>query len=307
MAAFSSLQQVKLLRLQDQAHERIVDYLREHRLQRKLILKWEPACTRAINTLGLSLLSSSRTSVGFVGPQVDPKSSVTLLRTPSTTLCAVGARLNSLDVTFDAILGLRAWVGDLTQALHDFLLAAENLEAIHLGFVTTVPLPLFLEQVFQHIQWKRLRKLSLQGLRLTSQDIITLIRRHNRQLRDIHLVNVFLWEGSRWRDILAVLHDEMDYLEHIDLRNINYIGHLDYANDDDPSSFHPHPPLDTDSLAFVLSGLPHHSPNTPIPNAIRRLSVDDLGDDGIYVRHAQRPLWEAWVMSSPRRASRRRL
>ncbi|KAL4804276.1 hypothetical protein BDV18DRAFT_29295 [Aspergillus unguis] len=322
MAAFSSLRQVKLLRLQDQAHERLLDYLCERSLEGSLSLNWEPACTRAMTNLGTSLLASSRTSVGFIGPQIDPRATIKLLQTPSTTLFAIGARLTSLEITFYANLSLTSYIGELSQVFHDFFLAAKNLEIIHLGFATTVPVDLSLEQVFHRIQWKRLRKLSIQWLMVTSPEIISLIRRHRRQLRDIRLVNIFLHNEGRWRDVLSVLHDEMDAIEHIDLRGINYASYIDgvagnngpgssYAmghNDSNGSgnSLQHQAPLNTDYLAFALSGLPRHMLSTPIPEGIRNLSVNDLGDDGTYVTYAQRQLWEAWVLSSPRWSARRR-
>ncbi|KAL2827436.1 hypothetical protein BDW59DRAFT_57572 [Aspergillus cavernicola] len=227
MVAFSSLQQVKLLRVQDEADERLISQIRERSLEGTVGLDWEPACTRAVTNLAISLLASNCTSVRFVGPQISPEATVRLLQTPSATLSALGARLACLDVTFHSKMDLTSHMKLLSQAFHDFLLAAKNLTAIHLGFATAAPLDLPLEQIFHHIQWKRLRTLSIQGWRVTSQELIALISRHSRQLRDIRLTSIFLHEGSRWRDVLSVLHDDMDEVEQIDLREINYVKHFD--------------------------------------------------------------------------------
>ncbi|KAL4922517.1 hypothetical protein BDW62DRAFT_197188 [Aspergillus aurantiobrunneus] len=348
IVAFSSLQQVKLLRLQDEADERLLDYIRERSLDGKLGLNWEPACTRAITNLSLSLLASNCTSVRFVGPQIDPKATVRLLQTPSATLSALGARLTCLDVTFHAKTDVTSHMEVLSHAFRDFFLGAKNLETIHLGFATAVPLNLTLEQVFHRIQWKRLRTLSIQGWRLNSQEIISFIRRHRRQLRDIRLVSIFLRDGGRWRDVLSVLHDEMDEIEHIDLREINYTSHLDatygpngsnghgnsygigHGNGNGSAGFHhplsiyvnhhnltnppspPSPPsfhqavLNTDYLASASWGHARHLFSRSTLTSLRSLSIDELGDDGTYVRHEQRQLWEAWVLSSTRKLARRR-
>ncbi|KAL4986128.1 hypothetical protein BDW68DRAFT_189079 [Aspergillus falconensis] len=330
LTAFSSLQEVKLLRLQDQADEQLLDHIRERSLEGTLGLNWEPACTRAVSSLGKALLTSKCTSVRFLGPQIDPKAAVKLLQTPSATLSAIGARLACLEVTFHAKADMTSLMQNLSQVFHDFFLAAKNLEAIHLGFATAIPLGLSLDQVFHRIHWKRLRKLSIQGWRLTSQEIVALIRRHRRQLRDIRIVNVSLRDGSRWRDVLSVLHDEMDEIEHVDLREIDYVsddavhgvnisnGHgssygISYGNGNGngagSSAYHQQHFLNTAininhlELAFALLNLPHH---TSIPEVISNLSVDELGDNGIHVTHEKRQIWEAWILSSPRKIARRR-
>lgn len=310
------------------------------RVDETLNLDWEPACTRAVTNLGLSLLASSCTSVRFVGPQIDPNATVNLLQTPSATLFNLGARLTCLDVTFYAKTNIASHMDVLSQAFHDFFHAAKNLETIHFGFATAVPLDLSLDRVFHNIQWKRLRTLSIQGWRLTSREIITLVRRHRRQLRDIRLVGVSLRDGGRWLDVLSVLHDEMDEIERINLREINYASHVDatsglnssngngngngsagYQNPPSvlvspnimahtlsgPSpSFYHQPVLNTDHLTSASRGHTRHSFHTSTLEDLRNRSVDELGDNGVYVTHEQRQLWEAWVLSSTRKVSRRK-
>ncbi|KAL4867366.1 hypothetical protein BDV12DRAFT_121909 [Aspergillus spectabilis] len=341
--AFSSLQQVKLLRLQDEADERLLDQIRERLLEGKLALDWEEACVRAVTNLGISLLASNCTSVSFVGPQISPEATVRLLQTPSTTLSALGARLTCLDVTFHSKADLTSHMELLSDVFRDFFLAAKNLTTLHLGFATGAPLKLSLDYVFHRIQWKKLSTLSIQGWRLTSQEIIALIRRHRRQLRDIRLVGVYIRDGGRWRDVLSVLHDEMDEIEHIDLRGINYAdsvsgfngsnGHGNGHGNSNGNGVHhapfplsiivnhslpnsppaPSPPpsfhqvvLNTDHLAFASRGHTRHPSNSPELERLRRKTVDELGDDGMSVTHEQSQVWEKWVLSSPRRVARRR-
>ncbi|KAF7597263.1 hypothetical protein BBP40_008105 [Aspergillus hancockii] len=326
ISAFSSLQQIKLLRLQDEADEQLLDYIRVHSLEETAHLDWEPACTRAVTSLATSLLDSNCRSVRFVGPQISPGSATRLLQAPSMTLSALGARLTSLDITFHSTKDMTSSIESVANVFHDLFLSAKNLTALRLGFRANVPLDLSLELIFHRLQWKRLRTLSIQGWRLNSEEIISLIRRHRRQLRDIGLVNIHLRDGSRWRDVLSVLHEEMDQVERIYLRDINYAAHFD---SDTPNtnghistastpvlSVVPEPTLalplsrasfSADFLSFAPCGSTRHSFSEATLEKLRALTADDLGDNGMNVRHEQRILWEAWVLSSPRNMLRRRL
>ncbi|KAF9888803.1 hypothetical protein FE257_008379 [Aspergillus nanangensis] len=327
ISAFSSLQQIKLLRLQDGADEQVLDHVREQSLQETVRLDWEPACTRAVTSLGVSLLESSCTSVGFVGPQMSPEATVRLSQTPKTALTALGARLTSLDVTFHSAKDMETRMGAISDVFHDFFLAAKNLTAIHLGFPAHRPLDLSLEQIFHHVIWKGLRTLSIQGWRLRSSELISLIRRHRHQLRDIRLTSIYLHDDQgQWRDVLAVLHDEMDHLERIDLREIDYAVHSDSRhvlnsngngnghNHQYPSIVaHPAPDLsprhivlNIDYMFFAPRGHTRRSFTAATLESLQKLTADDLGDDGLSVHHEQRVFWEAWVLSSSRNTVHRR-
>ncbi|KKK21545.1 hypothetical protein AOCH_003222 [Aspergillus ochraceoroseus] len=349
IAAFSSLQQVKLLRLQDRADEELLDYIHERSLDGMLGMDWAPACARAVTALGASLLASNCTSVRFVGPQISPEATVRLLQVPSATLSAVGARLTCLDITFHTKMDITLQMESLSRAFHDFFLAAKNLTTIHLGFATNAPLDLPLEHIFHCVQWKRLRTLSIQGWRLGSEEIIALIRRHRRQLCDIRLISIYLREGDLWRDVLSVLRNELDRVERIDLREINYASHIDTSTANGNGHSHgngvgngttlapessigignmphplsiivnrtnpdqvPRPPpsppppvLNTDHLSFVSRGTTRRSFPASTLEILSTLSANDLGDNGVSVRHEQRLFWEAWVLSSPRKTMRR--
>jgi len=348
IGAFSSLQQVKLLRVQDKDDERLLDQIHEFSLEETLKLDWESACTRAVTNLGISLLASNCTSVRFVGAQISPEATGRLVQTPSATLSALGARLACLEVTFHSDFDLTSHMDALSDVFHDFFLASKNLTIIHLGFETPVPLDLPLDQIFHRTQWKKLRTLSIRGWRLDSEEIIALLRRHRRQLRDIRLVNIYLRDGSLWRDVLSVLHDEMDEIERIDLGGVNYASYLDgpspsngansHSNGYDTSGigngngnghgsgsagFHhaplplsvlvnhnstsnsPKAVLDSDFFPFGSHG---HTRNSSVYDleTLRKYSADVLGDNGTSVGHRQIPLWEAWVLASPRNLSRRK-
>ncbi|KAI9371967.1 F-box domain protein [Aspergillus egyptiacus] len=340
IVAFSSLQKIKLLRLQDEADQQFLDRVHGRSLEGTLALDWEPACSRAVTNLGLSLLASDRTSVQFVGPQISPEAMVRLLHAPSVTISALGARLACLDVTFYSKANPTSLMEPLSRVFHDFFLAAKNLVTLHLGFSGDIPLDLPLEHIFHRIQFKSLRTLSIQGWLLASDEIIALVSRHRGQLRDIRLVNIYLREGSRWRDVLSALHDDMDEIEQIDLREINYASALSNANGINGhnighgiSNGHGNsigtgsaglytPPLsvvanhntpslhravlNTDYLLFAPRAQSRRSLVPAKLEPLRNLTADDLGDDGVCVNNEQRLQWERWVLSGPSKVSQRR-
>lgn len=318
MAAFPSLQQVKLLRLQDEADEQLREYIHRHQVD-SVCLNWEPACTRAVANLSIALLGSNRSSIRFIGPQMCPESALSFLQTRTSTVSAVATRLTSIEINFHPTTNMVASMLSLSSAFHSFFLATENLTAIHLGFPSAKPLDLSLEQVLHHIHWKKLRTLSLQGWSLCSEELISLVRRHKRQLRNLRLLSIYLQTGGKWQDVLSILHEEMEQLERIDLRDIDYTRRSDAAN---TNGVHP-PNLDTlaepiltapqsdpavmteDLLSFSQRPIAQRFFRGPAAEKLRALSGDDLGDDGVRVRREQRSLWEAWVLSSPRDDVRR--
>jgi hypothetical protein len=254
----------------------------------------------------------------------------------------MGTRLTSLDINFYSNTdNITPTMADLSGVFHRFFNAAKNIIAIHIGFLSKTPLDLDLEALFHNIRWKPLRKLSIQGWRLNAQEIINLARRHRYQLRDFRLRGIYLRPGGRWRDILSVLREEMDQLDRLDLREIDYAAYFDlvavsngvevFDDYDYPASVQVHVP----SSLTVTAGTEEEpgvvlSPATYTPlglglgpdgppdlvcgkNAafgrvsverVRALGVEDLGDDGVHVLHEQMPLWEAWVLAGSLRARR---
>ncbi|OQE87059.1 hypothetical protein PENNAL_c0020G00111 [Penicillium nalgiovense] len=333
IASFSALQEIKLLRLQDEADEYLIDFIRDHSLgtgtsTSSIRFDWETACSRAVTNLSIALLDSKCSSIRFTGPQISPEATLQLLHAPSTTLAAMGGRLTSLDINFHSTTDITTTMADLSGVFHRFFVAATNLIAIHIGFLSKTPLDLDLELLFHHIRWKTLRKLSIQGWRLSADEIIALARRHSAQLRDFRLLGVYLRPGGLWSGVLTVLHEEMEQLERLILKDIDYAAHFDsVAVPNGVEVFDDYPAGPVPSSLTVAAGTSSavQSPTTTslesdgIPallrerrlplrrtslERLRALSSEDLGDDGVHVLHEQMPLWEAWVLSAPHRVKR---
>ncbi|KAJ5448143.1 hypothetical protein N7445_002964 [Penicillium cf. griseofulvum] len=334
ITSFTSLQEIKLLRLQDEADEYLIDFIRDHSLgtgtstATGIRFDWETACSRAVTNLSIALLDSKCSSIRFTGPQISPEATLQLLRAPSTTLAAMGGRLTSLDINFHSTTDITTTMADLSDVFHRFFVAAKNLIAIHIGFLSKTPLDLDLELLFHHIRWKTLRKLSIQGWRLSADEIIALARRHSPHLRDFRLLSVYLRPGGWWCDVLAVLREEMEQLERLVLKDIDYAAHFDsLAISNGVEVFDNYPagpvPSSLTVAAGTFSGVqsPTTTPLSPdgLPGYIRgrylplrrtsleklrALSSEDLGDDGVHVLREQMPLWEEWVLSAPHQVKR---
>ncbi|KAJ5579847.1 uncharacterized protein N7459_005832 [Penicillium hispanicum] len=339
IASFSALQEIKLLRLQDEADEQLLDYIRDqsrhasitstrHSIPeiRQVRFDWGPACSRAVTNLGIALLASQCTSLRFIGPQISPEATLQLLQAPSTTLAALGGRLTSLDITFHANTDISTTMSDLSGVFQRFFSEATNLVAIHIGFPPKTPLDLDLDAIFHGLRLRTLRTLSLQGWRLEAAEIIALARRHRRQLRDLRLCAVYLRPGARWTDVLAVLREEMERLERLKLREIDYETHFDalavatgvevfdeaWTDAPVPSSLSVAAgtsPSEAEGAAFGAAAsdayaLPALLRERQLPlrqasmDKVRKLVTAELGDDGCIVHRDQISLWEAWVLSA---------
>ncbi|KAJ5631434.1 uncharacterized protein N7484_011534 [Penicillium longicatenatum] len=334
IAAFSALQEIKLLRLQDQDDERLLDFIRDRSFRNTestdpsiARFEWESACSRAVTTLGIALLGSQCTAIRFIGPQISPEATLQLLKAPSTTLAAMGSRLTSLDINFHSNTDITPTMSDLSSVFHRFFVEAKNLVSIHIGFPPKTPLDLDLEAIFHDIRWKTLRTLSLQGWRLSADEIISLARRHRRQLRDFRLCAVYLRPMGRWKDVLAVLREEMERLDRVELYDIDYADHFDALSMTSGIEVFdadlPAPAPSSLSVAAITSfpeeppwgpgpasgssyfSPPTHERRVPLSRAslenLRCLSTDDLEDNGYIVQRDQVPLWAAWVLSAQQR------
>ncbi|OAL05828.1 hypothetical protein IQ06DRAFT_313074 [Phaeosphaeriaceae sp. SRC1lsM3a] len=228
ISAFTSLQHVQILRVQDQAEANLVSYIRDRTELHHLVeLKWPPACEHSTRTIGAALLESGSPCSRFSSPMLHPQSVLGAANNPPTTLGLLAERLTCLELHFDDPTDLDIRMRELSTLSKAVFTAAKNIEALHIGFPSYRPLTLRLEEIFHNVTWEKLQAFGIQAWRLDANEIIGLARRHRETLRGLRLRDVLLKDGSRWKDVLAYLRDDMKKLDWVSLRRIDYEKHFD--------------------------------------------------------------------------------
>lgn len=228
ISAFTSLQHVQILRLQDQEDGMLISYIREHiQLSHLVELKWAPACSHSTKTIGAALLASRSPCSRFSSPMLSPQSALGAVNDPPSTLNVLAERLTCLELHFDDGTDLDNRMRELSTLSKVVFSAAINMQAVHIGFPSHRPLTLKLEEIFHHVKWDKLLAFGIQAWRLDADEIIGLARRHREKLRGLRLRDVLLKEGSRWKDVLASLREDMMRLDWVSLRRIDYEKHFD--------------------------------------------------------------------------------
>lgn len=336
MAAFTSLQHVQILRLQDEADRHLLDFLQESEESGSLIdLKWTSACVHAIKTVGEALADAKSSFSRFSGPMMNPQSLLLIGDSIPQTVSFLASRLTCLELHFDDAVDLDRKMLDLSDVFRVVFSAAKNLQALHIGFPSRAPLSLRLEDIFQNVKWERLRAFGIQAWRLEAHEIISLARRHSKTLRGLRLRDVLLKEGSMWKDVLSALRAEMGLLDWVSLRRVDYSKHFDElwadsmeVSDDPPagssdsdgeddfathcsvqgtdvesneedSDEHSNADTDHGPDADELALSPDTPASLPFCTCSRSsypAAADDLGDNGVFVNYQQRKMWERWVV-----------
>ncbi|KAL8897256.1 MAG: hypothetical protein Q9207_007304 [Kuettlingeria erythrocarpa] len=229
MAAFVSLQHVQILRLQDEADRMLLEALQESELpQASMIdLRWTPACVHATSTVAQALLHARSPFSRFSGPMMNSQSALVIKDRIPQTVSLLASRLTCLELHFDDAEALEERMRAASQLFLTVFAAARNLQALHVGFPSRSPVDLGLEEIFHSIHWDKLRAFGIQAWRLTGEEIIQLARRHSKTLRGLRLRDVQLREGSMWKDVLTALRGEMEQLDWVSLRRIDYATHFD--------------------------------------------------------------------------------
>lgn len=335
MAAFTSLQHVQILRVQDADDRRFLEILQKMEGSDVPLveLKWTPACVHATGTIGEALMCTRSPFSRFSGPMMNTQAAMAIKKSMPQTVSFLASRLTCLELHFDDGLDLNHKMRELSDLFRVVFSAARNLQALHIGFPSRLPINLGLEDIFHNVQWERLRAFGIQAWRLDASEIINLARRHSRTLRGLRLRDVHLKEGSMWKDVLSMLRAEMGQLDWVSLRRVDYSKHFDelWASsmeviDDPPAgnsdsddendfpTFHVSEGVESDgedsdypSEADTDHGPEANelalSPDTPVSlpfctcsRSSYPASADDLGDNGLFVQYHQRKLWEKWVI-----------
>jgi hypothetical protein len=120
---------------------------------------------------------------------------------------------------------------DLMRELAPLLSAgfqrARQLQSVHVGFPSSRPISIPLEDIFHGVAWTKLVCFGIQGWKLHASEIIAITSRHRNTLRGLRLRDVLLKDGSRWKDVLPRLRNDMTRLEWCSLRRIGYASHFD--------------------------------------------------------------------------------
>lgn len=337
MAAFTSLQHVQILRLQDEADRTLLDYLSENgdSASQVVELRWTPACVHATKTIGEALVHGGSPFSRFSGPMMNPQSALMIKDRTSPTVLSLAERLTCLELHFDDGVNLNDKMRELSPSFKRVFSAASNMQAVHIGFPSRVPLDLRLEEIFHDVYWEKLRAFGIQAWRLEAEEVISLARRHRKTLRGLRLRDVQLKEGSMWKDVLTMLRQEMEQLDWVSLRRVDYSVHFDemWANSmevpddppdgssdsDDEDDFAAHLGVDSvgedsdyensDSRSnadtdhgpegYEIALSPDTPATLPFCTCSRSsfpASADDLGDNGRFVLYPQRKVWEKWVV-----------
>ena len=230
MLAFKSLQHVQILRLQEEADGYLLDYINEdpEEYTRFVDLKWTPACSHAVRTIGEALEHASSPFSRFSGPMMNIQSALALTdRVVPKAVTFLAERLTCLELHFEDGPDLKDKMIELSGLFKTLFSSARNMQAVHIGFPSRRPMEIRLETIFNNVHWERLRAFGVQAWRLDADEIINLARRHRKTLRGLRLRDVQLNEGSLWKDVLTMLREEMEQLEWVSLRRIDYSKHFD--------------------------------------------------------------------------------
>lgn len=340
MTAFTTLQHVQILRLTDEADQRLLKLLERDdsdatpATQPVVDLRWSPACYHATKTIAEALMVSQSSFNKFSGPMMSPQSMLAIQRNIPQTISMLASGLTCLELHFEDGPDLNIQVRELSGLFRAVFSAARNLQAVHVGFPSRTPLDLKLEDIFHNIKWDKLRALGIQACRLEAKEIIWLARRHSKTLRGLRLRDVLLKEDSMWKDVLQMLRTEMEQLDWVSLRRIDYSSHFDdswqgsmevpddiafgssdsdeeddfpshlsdadfdaysdYESDEGSNADTDHGP-DANELALSPDTLAS-LPFCTCSNGSHALTADDLGDNGHFVTYFQRKMWEKWAV-----------
>lgn len=225
IASFTSLQHVQLMRIHDNEDNVLISYLRQRDPARAVAIirqKWTEACIHGTRTIGAALLDADVPCEKFSSPQLSPQSAWFLLQNTPDSFATLAGRLTCLTLHFDDGEDLDVKMRELSGLFQSVFAAATEMKAVHVGFPSHRPLSLPLEDVFHNVTWNKLVAFGIQGWKLSEDEVIGLAKRHRERLKGLRLRDIFLREGSYWKNVLGELRDSMFKLNWVSLRRIGY-------------------------------------------------------------------------------------
>lgn len=225
-AAFTSLQHVSLLSLQNQIDTQFIAFMQNNVFDAAMQPSRTAAYLHGVKTLGSALLSSQSPASRLSFPMIDAQTAISLRSIPSQRVQSISSRLECILARFVDPDEFQASFGQLSGVIESILTCATNLVTLHIGFPRGRPASIPLADVFQNENLTRLRVISLESWRLDAVEIIDLVRRHRNMLGGLRLRGVLLKPGSRWRDVLIFLRQEAK-LTWLSLSDADYAASFD--------------------------------------------------------------------------------
>jgi hypothetical protein len=225
-AAFTSLQHVSLLSLQNQIDTQFIAFMQNNVFDASMQPSRTAAYLHGVKTLGGALLASQSPASRLSFPMIDAQTAISLRSIPISRVQSISSRLECILARFVDPDEFQASFGQLSGVIESILTCATNLVTLHIGFPRGRPASIPLADVFQNENLTRLRVISLESWRLDAVEIIDLVRRHRNMLGGLRLRGVLLKPGSRWRDVLMFLRQEAK-LTWLSLSDADYAASFD--------------------------------------------------------------------------------
>lgn len=156
IGSFKHLQHVRVLPVADQEQQILLRLIRQDPTLKRLVdLNWTEACYHCSRTVGQALKVAKLPPIRFSYPKLSPQDARLFSQRKLQSISRVAATLTSLTLQFEEVENMDQEIRDLSPLFRQVFRQAENMEAIHVGFLSPQPLSLPLEGVFQHVRWKK--------------------------------------------------------------------------------------------------------------------------------------------------------
>ena len=150
------MQVIKLLRVADRTDEAFKRYIElEEGLDHWVENYWAPSCTLGSRAIGRALIKTNIELARFYVPALNTRTLQDLKPSPPPSLSKLAARLTCLTLVFDDGHDLDDRIKELSPLFKVVFTAAENMQAIHVGFPRYRPFNQPLEDVFHHVTWTK--------------------------------------------------------------------------------------------------------------------------------------------------------
>lgn len=233
MLAFTSLQEVHLLAIMMHKDIMLRNLASSFDNWEFIDCKWIPACKHAAETLLAALYDAKSPVTALCSPTMSPQSLILLGPKARQMSLYTWSQLTYLEITFDERPD-RSWDtldtiltghdNTLAEMFRHCLHATKNLTTLYIRFTPGIPVRLPLKDAFHDFHWPKLRVLGIGSWMLHAEEIIDIVRRHQTTLHGIRLNEIYLLEGSRWKDVVQAVREHVSNIDWVGLHDIGYEG-----------------------------------------------------------------------------------